>query len=167
MAWVTEISNDAAAELRRVIASSSRSDGECVVWTGPARTGKNSSHPYGRVHFRDGDKRRLTGAHRASFLAHKGAIGPGLTVHHECYNTLCVNPDHLSLLTLAENLRDGNPGRKPLSPKWEVGERSQCKHGHAWNAENVRWDKRGYPHCKVCASVRFRKHLASKKLAPC
>lgn len=38
---------------------------------------------------------------------HHGEIPPSLTVDHICRNKLCVNPSHLRLLTLADNVRDG------------------------------------------------------------
>ena len=163
MAWLTEVSDDTARELREVIAATTRvTEAGCLEWLGRAKVGKGSSHPYGRIYFRDSGKRLLTGAHRASYLAHKGAIGAGLTVHHECYNTLCVNPDHLSLLTTAENVRDGNPGRKSLTPKFSTAGRDACKWGHPWTEENVRFRPSGYSECKLCTHERQIRYRSRK-----
>lgn len=47
-----------------------------------------------------------TTAHRASWMAFRGPIPSGLHVRHSCDIPLCVNPDHLSLGTRADNMRD-------------------------------------------------------------
>jgi hypothetical protein len=45
-------------------------------------------------------------AHRASWLAFRGAIPDGSYVLHRCDVPCCVNPDHLFLGSLLENNRD-------------------------------------------------------------
>jgi hypothetical protein len=46
-----------------------------------------------------------TYAHRAVWFFLRGPIAEGLTVDHLCRNRGCVNPDHLELVTLKENIR--------------------------------------------------------------
>lgn len=52
-------------------------------------------------------------AHRFAFQALKHVkLKPGMEAHHECLNTSCVNPDHLSPLTKIDNTALGNKMRK-------------------------------------------------------
>lgn len=50
--------------------------------------------------------RKLTGAHRVSWMVHNGAIPSGMQILHRCDNPPCVNPDHLFLGSQLENIRD-------------------------------------------------------------
>jgi hypothetical protein len=88
-----------------------------------------------------------------------------MTVHHECYNTLCVNPEHLSLLTMADNIRDGNPGRKPTAAKFSTEGRETCKWGHPWTDDNVRFRPNGYGECKTCSYLRCAAFHERKKMS--
>ena len=57
---------------------------------------------YGKFRL-DGKQR---GAHRVSFELAYGAIPEGMCVMHDCDNKACVNPLHLSLGTVQDNVRD-------------------------------------------------------------
>ena len=65
---------------------------------------------------------------------------------HLCRIRHCVNPDHLELVTHAENVQRGNGGMPP---------RTMCPKGHRYEGDNVyiRPDGRGRG-CKTCRSKR-------------
>jgi hypothetical protein len=44
-------------------------------------------------------------AHRAVWFLLRGQIPEGMTVDHLCRNRGCVNPEHMELVTLKENVR--------------------------------------------------------------
>ena len=50
---------------------------------------------------------KTVGAHRHIYEKIKGAIPKGMHLDHLCRNTMCVNPEHLEIVTVAENTRRG------------------------------------------------------------
>jgi hypothetical protein len=78
-----------------------RGSGECWLWTG----GQNSVG-YGVI--RRGRKDEgIALVHRAAWESVRGPIPPGMTIDHACRIRLCCNPNHLEVVTLSENSRDG------------------------------------------------------------
>ena len=51
---------------------------------------------------------RTLGAHKVAYLLYKGEIPTGLLVLHSCDVRCCVNPSHLFLGTLYDNMQDRN-----------------------------------------------------------
>jgi hypothetical protein len=73
-------------------------------------------------------------AHRLSWLLYRGPIPDGLNVLHRCDVPICVNPDHLSLGTQAENIRDMLRKDRHPTLKSEEKFRGASFYGGKWNA---------------------------------
>ena len=50
-------------------------------------------------------------AHRLSYMIHKGDIQDDRHIDHLCRNPSCVNPDHLEVVSQADNTRRGLSAR--------------------------------------------------------
>ena len=93
--------------------------GDCLLWQGATlRSGYGVARYMGKQ----------TTAHRISLSLHTGqAIPTGMEVDHTCGNRTCINPEHLQLVSHAENMKLGR------------NRRSTCRAGHAWSEENTYW----------------------------
>ena len=77
-----------------------RESDECWPWTA-GTTGKG----YGQLR-KGAPSRRMLLAHRISYELVNGPITKDLQVLHSCDNPPCVNPKHLFLGTVTDNMRD-------------------------------------------------------------
>lgn len=90
------------------------SESNCWEWTG-CTDGR-----YGIFHFPNFYKGyRMAKAHHVSlFLLEGVGVGEGLCVLHSCDNTICCNPEHLSIGSHLDNMEDmSRKGRAVGSPK--------------------------------------------------
>lgn len=77
--------------------------GECLEYVG-----NNDHNGYGRIKCNG----RQLGAHRVAYVEFIGNIPAGMVVMHSCDNPGCINPNHMSLGTVRDNVRDCiNKGR--------------------------------------------------------
>lgn len=93
--------------------------GDCLVWIGYI-----NPEGYGQIRL----PHRAQLAHRYAWEKANGPIPDDLQIDHTCWNTACVNLDHLRLATSAENssyLSSGLKGSKS-------GLRNVYRHGRGW-----------------------------------
>lgn len=72
----------------------------CWIWGGI--TEDEDRGGYGRLYVNNHYRK----AHRASYQIHKNGIPDNLLVRHTCDNPVCVNPNHLILGTVSDNIND-------------------------------------------------------------
>jgi len=108
----------------------------CWLWTGAA-TGRG----YGSWRAPNG---RDYGAHRLAYETLVGPIPDGLTVDHLCRNKACVNPAHMELVTVRENILRSKA-------------RTHCPQGHEYTPENNLRAKTGGFKCRTCHNANRRK----------
>lgn len=86
---------------------------DCWIWIGLKDT-----KGYGRMSISKNNKAVPVFAHRVSWSIHNDSTIPsGMCVCHSCDNPSCVNPDHLFLGTIKDNVQDCiNKGRKTHPP---------------------------------------------------
>ena len=113
----------------------------CIEWMGAVQ-----SSGYGSVTNGRGGTML---AHRRAWEAARGPIPPGLTIDHLCRHKLCVNPDHMEVVTNAENVK------RMLATK------THCKQGHPLSGDNlaIKHGSDGYTkrQCRECARAATRR----------
>ncbi len=110
----------------------------CWHWTAGKHNAKR--HPPGYGRFQTG--RRVMQAHRVAYeLTHALEIPADLVIDHRCRNTLCVNPDHMEVVTQVVNAE--RQVKVPIT---------HCKRGgHEYTLANTYvYPGSGYRACKEC-----------------
>lgn len=79
----------------------------CWDWTAARRSDGDPRYDYGVICVGSKvDNWRIMRAHRLSYELHTGPIPDGMVICHRCDRPCCVNPAHLFLGTMADNVRD-------------------------------------------------------------
>lgn len=114
----------------------------CWAWLGWA-----DPKGYGTVG-RNGVRYR---SHRYSWEMHRGPIPAGMTIDHLCRNTFCVNPDHMEVVTMRENILRGD------GPSARNARKTHCPKGHELSL--VAPGQRG---CRVCRARAYVKQARKR-----
>lgn len=123
-------------DLERLLSKCIKSaDDGCWEWQA-AKTKQG----YGQFYFNG----QMMGAHRASYWLHRGPVPSGLVIDHLCRNTSCINPSHLEIVTIKENILRGD------NPVARNARKTHCKRGHLFDENNTLFNKRGGRSCKAC-----------------
>jgi hypothetical protein len=120
----------------RFLASIPDQPGEdCWEWQGPT-----TDHGYGTLCVgskSDGSRRNVL-AHRLSYETFRGTIPAGMGICHAC-----------------DNMRDASRKGRCRNPF--QSEKTHCKYGHEFTAENTRRDELDRRVCKQCQSDRAKR----------
>lgn len=99
-------------------------------------------------------KGRLEYTHRISYRLFNGLIPEGHAVMHSCDNPPCVNPNHLSTGTQADNRRDcASKGRNPTNGN-EL--KTHCKRDHDLAVTGRSTGHGNQRVCRECENLRQR-----------
>ena len=120
--------------------------GDCLEWQA-----QRLPSGYG-VFNKSGANRKLWKkvlAHRFAYELTFGKIPDGLTIDHLCRNVSCVNPYHLEVITMRENILRGN-GLSAIAARRET-----CVNGHPYTPENTYY-YRGWRNCRICRAKQMK-----------
>jgi hypothetical protein len=117
------------------------SENECWLWRG------SNDGRYGEF-WMNGRKQK---AHRVAWeLCHVSPPPDEIQVCHRCDVPACVNPSHLFLGTMSDNIRDAVEKQRVVPPTSRHTGKTHCKRGHEFTPENTHIDVRGGRHCRAC-----------------
>lgn len=105
---------------------------------------------------------RQQNTHRIAWELTHGPVPAGMQLDHRCHTPTCTaatacphrrccNPNHLKVVTLAENLATDRTYRPPGKQK-----ATHCPRGHEYTPENTRVASHGGRNCRTCERARRR-----------
>jgi len=121
--------------------------GQCWNWLG-----SKYKNGYGKL------GRAGVMAHRIAYELTRGHVPETMCLDHLCKNRQCVNPDHLEIVSLVENVMRGD------SQFAKNARKTHCKHGHEFTAKNTYiHPKRGSRLCRVCRDDASAKYMSRER----
>jgi len=129
--------------------------GPCPVWT----AAKNSPNGYGVF----GYEGRQVYAHRWIYEQERGPIPEGMTIDHLCRNKLCMNPDHMEVVTRSENTRRAlfaDSEHRLRVARFQAA-KTHCAKGHPFDDANTYYEPK-HPTHRKCRACRRAKYLRKK-----
>jgi hypothetical protein len=119
--------------------------------------GSDDGRGYGFVHFGGKRERVNVRCNRLSYMLFFGPIPEGMVVMHKCDNPACNNPDHLTLGTQGDNVRDASAKGRMKAPNRK--KQTHCRRGHEFTPENTYWHV-GRKHCRICREAANSRYIA-------
>lgn len=110
-----------------------------------------STGSHGYVQIWNGETNTL--AHRIVWEFNNGPIPEGLTVDHMCHNRICVNINHLRLLSNNDNSSDNG------QVKIYEADQPPCRKGHA----RIK-TMSGQIYCRICKAAKKRENRLAKNV---
>lgn len=128
--------------------------GACWIWTAFTHDG------YGRFWFEG----RNWPAHRWLYESMHGPIADGYEPDHLCRNRACINPQHIEVVTQAENVRRGGVQRRghAYGNALVQTQKTHCPKNHAYDEANTRM-YRGKRNCRACAREGYHARKAASR----
>jgi len=91
----------------------------------------------------------IVGAHRYAWTILVGDIPEGMHIDHLCRNRGCVNPDHLEIVTIEENVKRG------YGITAHNARKTHCVRNHEFTESNTRYrlgsNGKTWRKCRACA----------------
>jgi hypothetical protein len=135
--------------LDRFVAKVNIAESGCWEWTG-----WTNGAAYGK--FYAGKSEPKAYAHRWLYERVVGPIPEGLTIDHLCRNTMCVNPDHLDVVSQAVNIARGTALERAIAFQRS---KTHCPAGHEYTPENTYMARNRATTarmCRACGRERMR-----------
>lgn len=124
--------------------------GDCWQW--PGKPNPSDGYPY-MTTLRPFQWQNAM-PYRIAYRLFRDEIEDGLSVDHLCRNRMCVNPDHLEVVSMIENVKRASAFRPPKMRLGGVPGR-KCRRGHDLShPKSIEANGPGFFRCAVCRYYR-------------